>query len=111
MERALDFVPFGNVRCAVGESPVYDARRGALWFCDIVGRLLHRIDLATELHRVYPFESEVCSLGMAQSGRLVVALRKVVGLFDPEGGAFSALATIETDRPETRLNDGKVVAR
>ena len=108
MERALEFAPFGDVRCAVGESPLYDPRRDALWFCDIVARSLHRIDLATEVHRTYSFESEVCSLGMAQSGRLVVALRKVVGLFDPEGGAFAALAMIEPDRPETRLNDGKV---
>src|SRR4051812_15115340 len=108
MERALAFAPFGDVRCALGESPVYDARRDALWFCDIVGRTLHRIDLATEVHRAYSFDSEVCSLGIARSGRLVVALRKVVGLFDPEGSAFTALATIEVDRPQTRLNDGKV---
>src|SRR4029077_1015312 len=94
--------------CELGESPVYDARRDALWFCDIVGRTLHRIDLASGAHRAHRFESEVCSLGVAVSGRLVVALRKVVGLFDPDGGSFAPLATIEGDRAETRLNDGKV---
>jgi len=108
MPAALDFAPLGDVRCALGESPVYDARRDALWFCDIVGRTLHRVDLLSEAHRSYGFDSEVCSLGVAASGRLVVALRKVVGLFDPDGGAFEALATIEGERPETRLNDGKV---
>ena len=61
-------------------------------------------------HRSWRFDSEVCSLGIAASGRLVLALRKRVGLFDPEGGSFALLAEIETDRPQTRLNDGKVGA-
>jgi len=92
MERALEFAPFGDVRCAVGESPLYDARRDALWFCDIVGRRLHRIDLATEVPRAYSFDSEVCSLGMAQRGRLVVALRKVVGKSRAEADAAGMAA-------------------
>jgi sugar lactone lactonase YvrE len=104
----LEVSPLGAVRCALGESPVYDARRDALWFCDVVGQTLHRIDLATGAHRFYPFDSEVCSLGIAISGRIVVALRKVVGLFDPDNGSFAVIAEIEADRPQTRLNDGKV---
>ena len=105
---ALDFAPLGPVRCRLGESPVYDARRDALWFADITGRTLHSVDLATGFHRFHGFDSEVCSLGIAVSGRLVVALRKVVGLFDPDGGGFSRIAEIEPERTTSRLNDGKV---
>ena len=105
---ALAFAPLGEVRCALGESPVYDARRDTLWFCDIVGRSLHRVDLGNAAHRSYDFDSEVCSLGIAASGRLVVALRKTVGLFDPGDGSFVPLATLEAHAPRSRLNDGKV---
>jgi sugar lactone lactonase YvrE len=104
----LAFSALDDTRCAVGESPVYDARRDALWYCDITARTLHRFDLATRAHRAHRFDSEVCSLGIAASGRLLVALRNVVGLFDPDGGAFPRLAELERDRASMRLNDGKV---
>ena len=45
---------------------------------------------------------------MCRSGRLIIALRDKVGLFDPDTEAFEELATIEKDNDGTRLNDGKV---
>ena len=54
------------------------------------------------------FPSEVGSFGLAESGRLIVALRHQVGYFDPADGSFVLLAEIEKDRTDTRLNDGKV---
>jgi sugar lactone lactonase YvrE len=104
----MDFTPLNDVRCELGEGPVYDERRDALWYCDITGKALHRVDLATRAHRQWPFASEVASCGIAESGRLVIALRDVVGMFDPDTGRFSDLAPIERDRPDTRLNDGTV---
>lgn len=104
----MEFAPLNEVRCELGEGPAYDERRDALWYCDIVGKALHRAELATGRHRQWSFASEVASCGVAESGRVVVALRDAVGLFDPETGDFSELASIERDRPHTRLNDGKV---
>ncbi|MCP4385780.1 MAG: SMP-30/gluconolactonase/LRE family protein [Hyphomicrobiales bacterium] len=104
----IEFTPINDVQCELGEGPVYDDRRDALWYCDILGRRIYRADLAGGEARHWDFDSEVGSLGLADSGKLVVALRDTVGLFDPDGGHFDAIATIEADRPETRLNDGKV---
>ncbi|WP_421723570.1 SMP-30/gluconolactonase/LRE family protein [Bauldia sp.] len=104
----IEFTPINDVRCELGEGPVYDDRRNALWYCDIVGRRLHCFELASEQTRHWDFETEVGSLGLADSGRLVVALRDTVGLFDPDQEHFDELASIEKDKPETRLNDGKV---
>jgi sugar lactone lactonase YvrE len=56
----------------------------------------------------YDFETEVCSLGLCESGRLVVALRKDVILFDPDTRARSHLATPSPEPAGNRLNDGKV---
>jgi len=104
----LDFAPLNDIRCALGEGPAFDARRDALWYCDIVGKTLHQTHLGTSEARQWAFDSEVTSLGIARSGRLVVALRDVVGMFDPDSGSFDPFAEIEAGRPETRLNDGKV---
>ena len=38
-------------------------------------------------HEELDLQSEVGSLGLADSGKLVVALRDEVGMFDPEDGA------------------------
>jgi sugar lactone lactonase YvrE len=103
------FSPINTVRCALGEGPVYDVRRNALWYCDIPARTVHRFELAGGAARQWTFPSEVGSLGIAVSGRLVVALRHTIGLFDPETGQFDEIAQIEMERgSETRLNDGKV---
>jgi sugar lactone lactonase YvrE len=104
----IEFRPLNDVRCELGECPTFDARRNALWYCDIVGRTLHRVDLASMAHREWSFPSEVGSFGLAESGCLVIALRHVVGLFEPDSGRFDEIASIEADQADTRLNDGKV---
>jgi sugar lactone lactonase YvrE len=103
-----EFQPVNDVVCDLGESPVYDDRRGALWYCDIVRRLLIQHSIADKATRSWSFDSEIGSLGLARSGRIVIALRHEVGLFDPESGDFRRLAEIEPGRAETRTNDGKV---
>jgi sugar lactone lactonase YvrE len=105
----LDFAPLNDLVCRLGEGPTFDDRRNALWYCDIVERAIHRHDLAAGALTTFTFPSEVGSFGLAESGRLVVALRHEVGLFDPADGRFTRLAAIEEERgADTRLNDGKV---
>src|SRR5262245_29852434 len=104
----FDFKPVNDLHCALGESPVYDDRRQVLWYCDILGRLLIAYSLTDKTTRQWSFDSDVGSLGLARSGRIVIALRHEVGLFDPDSGAFTRIAEIEPGRAETRCNDGKV---
>lgn len=109
----LSFNPLIDIRCRLGESPVYDERAERLYFVDIPARQLHCLHTdqpgnGAPALRSWNFDSEVCSLGLAASGRLVVALRDRVVLFDPQTEGRQELCAIEADRPETRLNDGKV---
>ncbi|WP_042776920.1 SMP-30/gluconolactonase/LRE family protein [Sinorhizobium fredii] len=98
-----------DLRCEVAESPVYDERRNCLFFVDIGRSTLHRADLSGANHVEWRLEGGACSLGLARSGRLVLAQRDGVVLFDPESGAIARqIAAIEPERPDTRLNDGKV---
>ena len=105
-----EFAPVNDVVCDLGESPVYDDRRQVLWYCDILRRLVICHSLEDKTTRSFSFDSEVGSIGLAESGRVVVALRHEVGLFDPDSGDFRRLAEIEAGRTDTRTNDGKVGA-
>ncbi len=105
----MKFEPVSSVQCELGEGPVFDDQRNALWYCDIIGRAVHYHPLDGSAGRSFHFPSEVGSIGLARSGRVVVALRHAVGLFDPETEAFERVAEIEAERGgDTRLNDGKV---
>ena len=104
----LAFNPLDDIRCTLGESPVYDDRRDCLFWCDILEKAIHAHSFNDGGSRSWRLPSEVCSLGIAESGRLVVALRNEVGLFDPESEIFERIAEIEAGDANTRLNDGKV---
>ena len=75
-----------DARCALGESPVWDAEAGRLYWCDILGKAVHGYDLATGRHQLWPQPEVVPCLGLAHSGRLVLALTHQVILFDPKNG-------------------------
>jgi sugar lactone lactonase YvrE len=101
---------------ALAESPVWDAAGNRLWFVDIEAQALHALDfdcdadagLAPRDHRHFEFAQKVCALGLSRSGRLLLALADGVYFFDTATGALDLLVRPEPDRPQHRLNDGKV---
>jgi sugar lactone lactonase YvrE len=104
----LHFEPIDGVSLALGESPVWDDRRGLVFLCDIpTGRLL-ALRLGEGIVREWVLGENVCSIGLCESGRLVVALTREVILFDPDSGVSHSLARLEGELSTNRLNDGKV---
>jgi len=93
---------------AVGESIVWDDRGRCLWFVDILAPAVFRLDPKTRELERWEMPAAIGSLGLSTDGRLVVALRSGVYLFDPRSGALEFLVHPEPDRPGNRLNDGKV---
>lgn len=91
-----------------GECPVWDAAGGALWFVDIQGPTLFRLDLANESLRSHPMPAAIGSFGLCGDHRIIVALKTGVHLYDPLRGGFEFLVQPEPDLPGNRLNDGKV---
>ncbi|MBJ6134491.1 SMP-30/gluconolactonase/LRE family protein [Ochrobactrum sp. Q0168] len=97
-----------DLRGELMESPVWDERRARLFACDINGRKLYEIDLEHGPVRDWTFEAEVPCVGLAESGKLVVALAREIILFDPDSGDRQMLWN-GYDEPDTsRLNDGKI---
>jgi len=102
------FTPAIDIALGIGESPLWDDRRQALWFVDILAPAIFLLDPAGGTPARFAMPDLVTSLGLCADGRLVVALRSGVHLFDPVGGALDFLVHPEPDRPMNRLNDGKV---
>ena len=103
-----DFELVWDVKCEVGESPVWDAAHRRVLFADIEGRRIHAFSVDSGAQASWDFPQVVGSFGLCRSGRLVVAQRHHVVLFDPATGEMTDL-TPKVDEPATcRLNDGKV---
>ncbi|MBB4091599.1 SMP-30/gluconolactonase/LRE family protein [Brucella pecoris] len=103
-----------DLRGQLMESPVWDDRRRTLFVCDIYGRRIYEIDIDADIDtgrgvlREWTFVSQVASLGLTESGRLVVALSRQLVLFDPETGSQEPLWSAYDEPATSRLNDGKV---
>ncbi len=97
------------MRCELGEGPAWDDRTGTLYQAE--HRQPHHLPVAATgaVEGKWTFASPVGSLGLTESGKLVVALRHTVGIFDPADGSWRAIAEIETEKGnDTRLNDARV---
>ncbi|MEX2517794.1 MAG: SMP-30/gluconolactonase/LRE family protein [Paracoccaceae bacterium] len=102
------FTCFDDCRCELSESPVWDARTGLLYWVDIPGRAVYARAVDGGETRKYDFEADVGSIGLTESGKLVVACGWSVLLFDPAGGTRETIASITPPEWSGRLNDGKV---
>lgn len=96
-----------DARCAVGESCTWDEARRRVLFCDIPAGAIHALGI-DGTRRSWHLGGIVASFGLCRSGRLVVAGRDRVVLFDLESERTTSLAGPLDQPPTVRLNDGKV---
>lgn len=96
-----------DVRNVVGESAVWDDRRQCLWWVDIGGNRIHRLEQYGGEHVSFATPDRPTSIGLTADDRLIVGLMKQVALWTP-GGDFETLAEIEPDLADNRLNEGQV---
>lgn len=101
-ETCIDF------ELAIGESPVWDEEKGLLWFIDVLRPAAFTLEPASGTVVEYPMPDEIGSLGLVAGGKLIVALRSGVHIFDPATRSLQFLVHPEPGRPTNRLNDGKV---
>jgi sugar lactone lactonase YvrE len=104
----LAFARLGDCRPSLGEGPVWDDRRQCLFFVDIRAPAVHAIGLDGGGFRTWPMPSLTGSIGLAESGRIIVALQQSVAILDPDSGTLQPLVAIAGEPARNRLNDGKV---
>lgn len=99
---------FGIHRNRLGESPVWDADKGRLLWCDIPEGVILAADPKGAIAETWRFPGKVGSFGLCASGRLVVSVGRAAHLYDPASGALTLLCAPEGEPETNRLNDGKV---
>jgi len=104
--RNLDVECAVDARNTVGESPVWSAREGALYWVDITEARVHRWEPASGARRQWQLPAVVGSIGLREAGGLVLAMRGGFHLMDEATGTLSFIHDPEPDIPTNRLNDG-----
>ena len=94
------------LRCELGEGPLW--WQGAVWFTDIKQNCVHRFDPASGQKQSWRAPSQVGFLAPLNNGHFVAGAKTGLYDFDPAGGQFALIRTVEPDRPANRLNDGAV---
>jgi sugar lactone lactonase YvrE len=98
-------------RCKVGEGPVWDVAEQALYFVDIVGKLVLRHDPATGETRSWAVPGIIGSMALRAGGGAIVALQDGVHTLDFTSGETAPLALPDGLDPRIQFNDGKVDRR
>jgi D-xylonolactonase len=105
MNRAITVV--ADVKAVLGEGPVWVAREESLYWLDIKGHRLFRIN--DRGFREWPTPMRVGSIAPRDGGGFIAGTDG--GFYTVEVGdqlAFTRLFDPEEDRPDIRFNDGKV---
>ena len=97
-----------DARNTTGESPLWSTRDAALYWVDIPAGQIHCWLPTTDERRMWQLPAAVGSIGLAERGGLVVAMRTGFHLFDLETERLTFLCHPEPDIATNRLNDGKV---
>lgn len=96
-----------DARDIVGESVIWSGDEQALYWVDIGGKRIHRLEVADGRHDAWPTPDFPTSIGMRARGGFIVGLAHEVCLWSP-GERFETFAVPEPDRPGNRLNEGRV---
>lgn len=97
-----------TTRDLLGEGTLWDAEAQVLYWIDALAPCIHRLHPATGARRRWDLPDAVGSIGLAQPGRLLVALRDGFYAFDLETSALRPLALPEPEVQGVRFNDGKM---
>jgi len=96
-----------DVHAVLGEGPVWVARETALYWLDIKGRKIFRLDDRGE-RQEWPTPLRVGSLAPRKSGGFIGGTEEGIFAIDPEAGRFDLLLDPEEELPGNRFNDGKL---
>ena len=94
-------------RDRLGESPVWDTRDQCLYWVDSKGPLVRRLHLESGTRAEWIVPSDVGSIALTESGRLLMALEDGFYLLDTVTGATRKVTSVTHSGPRIRMNDGR----
>jgi sugar lactone lactonase YvrE len=97
----------GNDRCRLGESPLWDPKRKALYWVDSARGIVYRMAYSSRKTRKYRLPQTVGAVVLHTDSSVLVTLKDRIAVLDLRCGALKTLCRLENDRFENRLNDAK----
>ncbi|QHC36994.1 SMP-30/gluconolactonase/LRE family protein [Komagataeibacter xylinus] len=97
-----------DIRAQLGEGPVWSTREQALYFVDIVGQAIHRLDPASGARTSWQAPARPGFVVPVSDGTLLCGLKDGLYRLDPRTGAFDRMLAVEPEHPGNRINDGCV---
>ncbi|MBA2464106.1 MAG: SMP-30/gluconolactonase/LRE family protein, partial [Nocardioidaceae bacterium] len=95
-----------DAHAEVAEGPVWDGEAGQVIWVDIPRGEIHRFDPTDGTDQVTQVGQPVGAVVLRERGGLLLAVRD--GFAELADGQLRMIAEVESDRPENRMNDGKV---
>jgi sugar lactone lactonase YvrE len=93
--------------CLLGESPMWLPDEQRLYYVDIPGRTLHRLEPASGTHNQWGFDCDLGCCAPTEDGAVLIAMRDGIWRFDPGTGHCNLLVDPPYDTEKERFNDGK----
>ncbi|QQR64927.1 SMP-30/gluconolactonase/LRE family protein [Candidatus Kaiserbacteria bacterium] len=91
----------------LGEGPLWDEKRGVLWWVDIVGGQVHKFNPGTKQDEIFSIGTPVGAVVLDKEGHLILAVKNGFARYDTETNTLEMLATVEHTNKSIRFNDGK----
>ena len=99
-------IPVGN---ALGECVLWDDRTQSVWWTDIEGLTLHRLDWPSRTQQSFATPERLASFGLVEGRRdFIAAFACGLALFDPVAAKMGTCLEPEGLLPGMRMNDGRV---
>ena len=99
-----------DVHAVLGEGPLWVAREDALYWLDIQGRKIFRLDASGELSQ-WPTPFRVGSIALRAKGGFIAGTDQGIAEIDLASGRLQVIFNPEQQLPGNRFNDGKVDRR
>ena len=103
----MEIVTVPVERDLLGEGPVWDERRQALFWSDQLGRKVRSYTPATGEYREWGVPKPLGCIALTEGDALLIALADGFYRLDVSTGEVSCLIEVPQPRPGVRLNDGR----
>ena len=101
------FKQLSTMRAHLGESPLWHPVEKVLYWVDLPGKKLHRLDIQTMHEQTWSMPAEITCVAPNASGGVVAALGTGIALLNPISNKIEYQALLpEAVREITRFNDG-----
>ena len=100
-----------DVKTTLGEGPLWDVEEQRLYWIDIAGMMIYRCTDDGREIRAWDLPQKIGSMALRRSGGAVLSLARGFHFFDFKTGEVELIVDPEPDKPNNRLNDGKVDKR